>query len=323
MDGASPGAVGLANDSGWMTQLEFVKYMQHFIQFSHSSKQSSTLLLLDNHASHLSVEALDLATDHGVTMLSFPPHCSHRMQPLDVSVYGPLKVHYRTKCDSWLTNNAGKVLEIRHIPMLVGQALLKSLTAETIQSGFRCTGIYPFTPDIFNETDFIAAVLSGENNQAVEIEREYSDEQLRRICVISDDQVAAHKEVSTSEEPSTSASNASIPTRSESLSCLLSEIGPMQAKTPRKKSNRGRKSMKSAVLTSPENISTLKESHAKREAVKAAKEARTKEKNASPGKATPAKKPRSSNKPVKRSKRRSSSSSDGDADHYVWKTLAR
>uniref|UniRef100_A0A3Q2VJV2 Uncharacterized protein n=1 Tax=Haplochromis burtoni TaxID=8153 RepID=A0A3Q2VJV2_HAPBU len=26
-------------------------------------------------------------------MLSFPPHCSHRLQPLDRSVYGPLKRH--------------------------------------------------------------------------------------------------------------------------------------------------------------------------------------------------------------------------------------
>ena len=83
--------VGLANESGWMQQPEFVKFMQHFIKHSHSSVKTPTLLLLDNHSSHLSVEAIDLALANGVTMLSFPPHCSHRLQPLDVTVFGRVK----------------------------------------------------------------------------------------------------------------------------------------------------------------------------------------------------------------------------------------
>lgn len=123
MDNASPGAVGYANESGWMQQTEFVRFMEHFLKFSHSSKDRPTLLLLDNHGSHLSVEAIDMAAENGITLLSFPPHCSHRMQPLDVSVYGPLKAHYKKQCDSWMTQNAGKVLEIRHIPELVSKSL--------------------------------------------------------------------------------------------------------------------------------------------------------------------------------------------------------
>lgn len=87
MDNAPVCSTGFANESGWMQQNEFVKFMQHFIKYSHSSKEAPTLLLLDNHASHLSVEAIDMAVENGVTLLSFPPHCSHRMQPLDVSVY--------------------------------------------------------------------------------------------------------------------------------------------------------------------------------------------------------------------------------------------
>lgn len=98
MSHATPGAVGYANDSGWMKQPEFVLFMRHFINHSRSSKQQQTLLLIDKHQSHLSVEALDMAAEYGVTILSFPPHCSHKMQPLDVSVYGPVKTYYEQKC---------------------------------------------------------------------------------------------------------------------------------------------------------------------------------------------------------------------------------
>jgi len=49
---------------------------------------SPTLLLFDNHPSHLSIEAIEMAVEHGITMLSFPSHCTHRMQPLDITVFG-------------------------------------------------------------------------------------------------------------------------------------------------------------------------------------------------------------------------------------------
>jgi len=80
MDDASPGAVGFANESGWMCQPDFVKYMKHFIERSNSSLANPTLLLIDNHSSHLSVEVLDMAVENGVTLLSFPSHCSHKLR---------------------------------------------------------------------------------------------------------------------------------------------------------------------------------------------------------------------------------------------------
>ncbi|XP_033225989.1 uncharacterized protein LOC117178673 [Belonocnema kinseyi] len=97
MEDASRGAVGHANESGWMQQPEFVKFMEHFIKRNKSSLESPTLLLLDYHSSHLSVEALEMANNNGVTLLSFAPHCSHKLQLLDVSVYGPVNTYYNSQ----------------------------------------------------------------------------------------------------------------------------------------------------------------------------------------------------------------------------------
>ena len=61
---------------GWMTSNTFLVFMKHFIKYSHASIDRKVLLLLDNHESHISVPAIELAKANGVVMLSFSPHCS-------------------------------------------------------------------------------------------------------------------------------------------------------------------------------------------------------------------------------------------------------
>ena len=47
------------------------------------------------------------------------------------------------------------------IPGIVGKALLKALTLANIISGFRCSGIAAFNPDIFQECDFLASEITN------------------------------------------------------------------------------------------------------------------------------------------------------------------
>jgi len=87
-----PDSIGMGNASGWVTNDEFYVFMEHFIKYVKPSIEDPILLLLDNHSSHLAIQTIDLVKNNGV-MLSFPPHCSHRLQPLDVSVFGPFKTY--------------------------------------------------------------------------------------------------------------------------------------------------------------------------------------------------------------------------------------
>lgn len=92
--GAPPGSIGVAHESGWMTTENFTKFLQHFIHHVTQGKDKPVLLLMDNHATHISLESINLCREYHITLLGFPPHTSHRMQPLDVSFYGPLKTAY-------------------------------------------------------------------------------------------------------------------------------------------------------------------------------------------------------------------------------------
>lgn len=117
-----PGSKGGANPTGWTKEPHFVDFLRHFVAHAKCSKQKPCLLLLDNHSSHLSIDGLNFAKANSFIMLSFPLHCSHKLQPLDRSVYGLLKRHVNSVSDSWMRNNPGKTLTIYDIPGIVAIA---------------------------------------------------------------------------------------------------------------------------------------------------------------------------------------------------------
>lgn len=161
INGAPNGTLGLASSSGWMTSELFPRVMEHFIKHTNSSKENPSLLITDNHESHMCIEVLDLAKNAGVTMLTLPPHCSHKMQPLDLSVFGPFKSYYNTSVDSWLLRNPGRTMTIYQIAECVGESFLRACTPSNITAGFRRSGIHPLDIDIFDESDFIMSEVSN------------------------------------------------------------------------------------------------------------------------------------------------------------------
>ena len=77
-------STGTANGSGWMKEDDFLSYMKHFTKHVRPSLEYPVLITLDNHGSHLSIEVLDFFKTNGRSkLLSFPPHTSHKLQPLD------------------------------------------------------------------------------------------------------------------------------------------------------------------------------------------------------------------------------------------------
>ncbi|MBS0032909.1 MAG: hypothetical protein KFE23_02420 [Candidatus Baumannia cicadellinicola] len=130
-----PGSAGSSNKSGWIQEEDFALFLKHFHKHTKSSIENPCLLLLDNPGSHLSIDGLNFAKDNGIIMLSFPPHCSHKLQPLDKSVYGPLKKYVNSACDDWMISNPGKTMTICDIPGIVARAYPLAMTPTNILSG--------------------------------------------------------------------------------------------------------------------------------------------------------------------------------------------
>lgn len=98
--GALPGTLGLAAASGWMNSELFVDVIKHFIKHISASKDNPALLIMDNHESNLSINALDLAKSSGITVLTLHPYTTAKLQPLDVGLNGPFKTYCNASVDS-------------------------------------------------------------------------------------------------------------------------------------------------------------------------------------------------------------------------------
>ena len=157
VNGGPVGCVGTAHPSGWMTATGFLTFLKRFVAHVRPSPTDKVILLLDNHVSHLSVDLLQFAKDNGVVMVSFPPHCSHKLQPLDRSVYGPLKRYYNVACDDWIVSHKGRTMTIYDVPAMVGLAYPKAMTPANIQAGFKVSGISPFNRNVFTDDEFLPA----------------------------------------------------------------------------------------------------------------------------------------------------------------------
>ncbi|XP_030765750.1 uncharacterized protein LOC115889810 [Sitophilus oryzae] len=169
LDALPPGSFGLFNETGWMTADTFVLWLKHFQNFVKASLESKVLLPLDGHSNHKSLNALTFAKNNGIIMLCFPAHCTHRMQPLDVCFYGPLKTFYNQECAIWLKNHPGRVITQNQIGELFTSAYGK---AATIKNGFLKTGIRPFNTNIFPDDFFEAAETTDRLLEPSNIEEE-------------------------------------------------------------------------------------------------------------------------------------------------------
>ena len=130
----------LKNPSGWMNSGIFIEWIKHFVKYSNCSRESPVLLIMDSHESHIFARALDLAIQHRITMVNFPAHCSHKLQPLDRTVFGPLKRFYNSACDNWMVTNPRPMM-IYDIVSITREPYTKAFSPSNIQKGFQVAGI--------------------------------------------------------------------------------------------------------------------------------------------------------------------------------------
>ncbi|RUS81635.1 hypothetical protein EGW08_010598 [Elysia chlorotica] len=157
MRGGPEGALGLVNPSGWMNVDLFLEVLKHFVQHARPAPDHQVVLVMDNHESHVSLAAREYAKENNVHIVTLPPHTSHRTQPLDRAVFGPMKTYLNSASDAWILANPGRAISIYDMAGLIREAWMRASTPSNITSGFRVSGVWPFDRHAFDDEGYLAS----------------------------------------------------------------------------------------------------------------------------------------------------------------------
>ena len=136
----------------------FVMWLEYFLKHANPPEARPVLLNLDGHKTHTNnLSFIEMARANFVTVICLPLHCSHRMQPLDVSVMKPLMTYYTQAVECLLRSHPGRVVSTFQIAELFGIGYVRAATMRTAVNGFRKTGIWPIDRNVFDEHGLAAA----------------------------------------------------------------------------------------------------------------------------------------------------------------------
>jgi hypothetical protein len=87
-----------SSPNGWTNDKLGLAWLEQVFD-KHTKKKASNgrvwrLLIVDGHGSHINMNFLNWCDKHRILVAVYPPHTTHRLQPLDVSLFRPLANYY-------------------------------------------------------------------------------------------------------------------------------------------------------------------------------------------------------------------------------------
>lgn len=105
-----------------------------------------SLLILDGHESHNSLDIENYCKSHNIITLCMPPHLSHLLQPLNVGIFSSLKKAYRRQAENLIPNRINNITKTEFHPYYIA-AFRTTFTNKNIQGGFRGVSLVPFNSE--------------------------------------------------------------------------------------------------------------------------------------------------------------------------------
>lgn len=231
------GAVFECSKKGWINEELFIVWLKHFVKITCATPDNPILLLLDNHSSHCTLASYEYCRENGIVMLSFPPHTSHKLQPLDLTVFGPIKKSYSDQCDIFLRNHNHEKITPYDVAGLFKLAFVRTATVEKAQNGFKVCGVVPFNPLIFMDEDFLPASIIEPDVEMTQVEVQPDPHTTPLLDVVSN----------TNDQPENVNEQAISTTR-----MTIQQISPLHIKQKKNPKRTGKKGASKILTGAPE-----------------------------------------------------------------------
>jgi DDE superfamily endonuclease len=136
------------SDSGWTNSDIALNWLSHFDSYTKPRLQGIyRLLILDGHESHVSLQFVEYCEAHKIVPLCLPPHSTHILQPLDVSIFGPLARAYKKRLYDTALYGALAITKQEFLEIYQA-ARSEAISSTNMASTWRATGLIPYDPSI-------------------------------------------------------------------------------------------------------------------------------------------------------------------------------
>ncbi|THV01776.1 DDE-domain-containing protein, partial [Dendrothele bispora CBS 962.96] len=143
------------SENGWTDDhLSLQWFQQVFVPEANQLRidDKPILLVWDGHGSHETMEIIDHAQKHNIHFFSFPSHTTHKLQPLDVGIFGQVEINWGCRVDE-LAAVGRRITKDNFIENYL-QVWKSSMTTQHVVSTFKKTGLNPINPEVFDERDY-------------------------------------------------------------------------------------------------------------------------------------------------------------------------
>ena len=128
----------------------------------------------------MTLDLIDLARENNIILFCLPPHTTHLLQPLDVSVFKSLKDHFYRSLRAFCFVKRNFVVSKKEFAYVVKEPFEKAFSISNVKAGFKKCGIYPFDPNVIDQSKLkplkmyspINESLNSSNNVDAESEDE-------------------------------------------------------------------------------------------------------------------------------------------------------
>lgn len=95
----------------------------------------------------INIKFIERAYSYKILVAAYPPHSTHRLQPLDVSLFSLLANYYSQELQQWVyRSQVLSRLSKRNFFGLFWPAFKRAFSISNIESGWRRTGLLPWDP---------------------------------------------------------------------------------------------------------------------------------------------------------------------------------
>ena len=148
--------------SGWMDQELFLQWLRNgFDKFiTRSGVKRPVLLIIDGAKVHLSLWISEFCDANKIILFVLYPNSTHLTQPLDLTLMGSVKVHYKEAVRKWILEHPFEPYNKFAFPVVFRDMWQRAATVVNAAKGFKVAGFYPWNPDGLDERKLFPSMIA-------------------------------------------------------------------------------------------------------------------------------------------------------------------